>query len=135
MGVARCAVRGAVLAAGIAVLCASHAAAQSAEDLVGRWRLTLDTGRVEHSGLLEVEPEGAELSAFVDGGPVTFEVGRDAIAMEIDTRDGGGRLLSYRLTGAFDGRAMSGTLAPPLDAPEGRWRAERIAETDQSRCE
>jgi hypothetical protein len=48
------------------------------------------------------------------------------LALEIDTRDGGGRLLSYGLSGSLTDGRLSGALQPPLDAPAGTWHAERI---------
>ena len=108
--------------------CGSPAVAQPGARFVGRWHLTLVDDNVEHSGVLEIESHGATLRAFVDGGPVRLEVSGDGIELEIDTRDGGGRLLGYGLTGSLDHDAMSGVLQPPLDAPAGTWHAERIVE-------
>lgn len=101
----------------------------SAQDLdprwIGRWTLTLDLGNVSHTGVLEIEPAGA----FVDGGPVAFSSNGNRLTMEIDTRDGGGRLLSYGLSGRLSGGEMAGELVPPLDAPKGRWYARPLVET------
>jgi hypothetical protein len=98
----------------------------SAQDIgsqwLGRWFLTLELQDVAHTGVLEIEAAGA----FVDGGPVMFSTSGDRLTLEIDTRDGGGRLLAYRLSGRLDDGEMSGTLQPPLDAPEGRWQARAM---------
>ena len=61
--------------------------------------------------------------AFVDGGPATLEHDDGAIALGFDTRDGGGQLLRYALVGRMDGDELKGALTPPLDAPQGSWRA------------
>lgn len=115
----------------ILALALPHAAtAQSADVLVGEWLLTLNDQDREHTGVLQFETADAGLTAYVDGGPVDFSVSGNAIELEIDTRDGGGRLLSYRLTGTWSRDALGGTLEPPLDAPQGTWRAARIVERD-----
>lgn len=125
---ARASVRSALLCASLVCGYAPLAAAQTSTDLVGRWRLTLEEGNAEHQGILEIERSGDTLQAFVDGGPVMLEVDGDRIALEIDTRDGGGRLLSYGLSGTFEAGELTGVLQPPLDAPAGRWHAERFVE-------
>lgn len=102
--------------------------AQSAAQFEGDWHLTLNDGDAEHSGVLEIETDAGELQAFVDGGPATLHVTGDRIELEFDTRDGGGRLLSYRLTGALTDDSMRGELQPPLNAPVGVWHAQRILE-------
>jgi hypothetical protein len=114
--------------AGLVCGFASIAAAQTSADFVGRWRLTLVDGNAEHGGVLEIEREGSELEAFVDGGPVEIDIDGNRIELKIDTRDGGGRLLAYGLTGTLEAGTMTGALQPPLDAPVGAWHAERIVE-------
>jgi len=104
------------------------AGAQSAVVLVGDWFLTLTDRGQDHTGILQFERKNGALAAFVDGGPVTFSVDGDAIALDIDTRDGGGRLLSYGLTGSWSKDSLSGSLQPPLDAPKGSWHARRVVE-------
>ena len=47
------------------------------------------------------------------------------IELEFDTRDGGGQLLSYQLNGRIEGDGLGGVLTPPLNAPQGTWRATR----------
>lgn len=98
------------------------------EALGGDWLLTLDLGRTSHSGVLQFEYSGTGIVAFVDGGPValTIDGGSLELEIDIDTRDGGGRLLNYHLSGSRSDGTLSGELEPPLDAPAGTWRAERI---------
>ena len=87
--------------------------------LVGEWFLTLDERRAVHTGTLTIESKDGSLVAFVDGGPATFKHVDGTIELEFDTRDGGGQLLSYALSGRVDGDELSGVLTPPLNAPQG----------------
>ena len=93
--------------------------------LVGDWVLTLDERRAVHTGTLTIESKDGSLVAFVDGGPATFKHDDGTVELEFDTRDGGGQLLSYALSGRVDGDELSGVLTPPLNAPQGSWRAAR----------
>ena len=113
-------------AACIVMLCfAINASAQQIDERWhGRWALSLELENVTHTGVLEVEPSGAH----VDGGPVPFSTRGNRVTIEIDTRDGGGRLLSYGLSGRLRGGEMSGELQPPLDAPAARWHAVPLVE-------
>jgi hypothetical protein len=113
-----------VLAALGAALLPAVALAQRAE-LAGDWFLTLSERRAVHTGILTIERSGGGLVAFVDGGPASLEIAGDAIALEFDTRDGGGQLLRYALHGRVEGNELTGELTPPLDAPKGTWRAAR----------
>jgi hypothetical protein len=108
-----------------AMLSAPAALAQRPADLTGDWLLTLNERRAVHTGILTIEDAGGKLAAYVDGGPASFELANGAIAMEFDTRDGGGRELVYTLAGSAKGGVLEGVLTPPLDAPAGTWRAER----------
>jgi hypothetical protein len=114
---------GALAALG-ATLLSPVALAQTTE-LAGDWFLTLNERRAVHTGILTIERSGGALLAFVDGGPASLEVKGDAIALEFDTRDGGGQLLSYMLQGRIDGNELKGELTPPLNAPQGTWHATR----------
>ena len=116
---------GALLVVG-AGFCAT-AAAQSSGALAGDWFLTLEERNALHTGLLTIEPVGGASAAFVDGGPAALELADANIVLEFDTRDGGGQLLKYTLRGRMNGGKLEGVLTPPLNAPEGRWHAERYA--------
>src|SRR5690606_6397309 len=74
VNVARASVRSTLLCVSLACGYGPIAAAQTSVDLVGRWRLTLEAGNAEHSGVLEIERDGNTLQAFVDGGPVVLDV-------------------------------------------------------------
>ncbi|MEO8466442.1 MAG: hypothetical protein ABI640_13950 [Gammaproteobacteria bacterium] len=109
-------------------LCAAlalPAALAQPSTLVGDWLLTLKERRATHTGLLTIEKAGTGLVAFVDGGPASFAMHDGNLELTFDTRDGGGQLLRYALHGRAEGRALEGELTPPLNAPEGTWRAER----------
>jgi hypothetical protein len=108
----------------LGVLLSLPACAQQSA-LVGEWFLTLDERRAVHAGTLTIESKDGSLVAFVDGGPATFKHVDGTIELEFDTRDGGGQLLSYTLAGRVDGDELSGILTPPLNAPQGSWRAAR----------
>jgi hypothetical protein len=116
----------AILLALATALVAPAALAQRA-DLTGEWFLTLNERRSVHTGILTIEATGGTFAAFVDGGPASFTLTNGAIAMEFDTRDGGGRELVYKLAGSAKNGVLEGVLTPPLDAPAGTWRAERRA--------
>jgi hypothetical protein len=67
--------------------------------LVGDWLLTLSERRAVHTGILTIESKDGGLVAFVDGGPATFKLADGSVDLAFDTRDGGGQLLSYGLSG------------------------------------
>jgi hypothetical protein len=113
-----------LLGAGFA-LWAVAAGAQRPEALVGDWLLTLEERNAVHTGLMTIESNSGTLSAFVDGGPAELELEAGTIELTFDTRDGGGQLLSYALRGRVEGDTLAGALTPPLNAPQGRWHAER----------
>jgi hypothetical protein len=116
-----------ILAASLSGTAAAQPADPIALDaLAGDWFLTLDPGETSHTGVLQFESSAGSVVAFVDGGPVDLATDGSRLTLDIDTRDGGGRLLSYHLEGTLAGDALGGTLQPPLDAAAGTWRAERI---------
>jgi hypothetical protein len=109
----------------LAAALALPAATAQPSTLVGDWFLTLEERRASHTGTLTIEEHDGGLVAFVDGGPAALEHVDGAIALEFDTRDGGGQLLRYSLHGRVDGDELRGVLTPPLSAPQGTWRAVR----------
>lgn len=108
----------------LAMLALPAARAQPAA-LVGDWLLTLHERRAVHTGILTIEASADGLAAFVDGGPATFTLRDSTIELRFDTRDGGGQLLEYELSGRVAGDKLEGTLTPPQNAPPGTWHAER----------
>jgi len=95
---------------------------------LGPWFLTLTDQGTVHTGILTIESVDGALTAFVDGGPASLTLDNETIELTFDTRDGGGRLLSYVLNGHRTDDAMQGVLTPPLDAAAGTWHAERHVE-------
>jgi hypothetical protein len=113
------------LLGGLVAAAAFAPATFAQQNLAGDWLLTLTERRAVHTGILTVEAKDGGLVAFVDGGPSTFTVKDGTIALEFDTRDGGGQLLRYVLNGRANGDKLEGALTPPLTAPQGTWHAER----------
>jgi hypothetical protein len=119
-------VRGALLGLGLAASLVHAASAQQPDQLVGDWFLTLAERSAVHTGVLRIERAGGSVAAFVDGGPASFALTDGNIDLEFDTRDGGGQLLRYLLNGKLNGGELEGVLTPPLNAPQGTWRATRL---------
>ena len=107
----------------LALSLASSCLAQVEVD--GEWQLTV-THDAERLGVLSFDATGGELQVFVDGGPVEFVLAGNRLEMDVDYRDGGGRLLSRHFTGTLDGDAWSGTLESVHNGLPGTWRAERF---------
>jgi hypothetical protein len=107
--------------------------AQSSGAIEGNWLLTVTERGRNHTGVLTFERTKTGLAAFVDGGPVALTLENDQIELDIDYRDGGGRLLNRHLNGRIGSKEMSGKLTLSLDAPPGSWHAVRIIEEDTSR--
>jgi hypothetical protein len=93
--------------------------------LEGEWLLTINH-MVERLGVISFERSEGELHAFVDGGPVDFVIEGKQLEMDVDYRNGGGRLLSRHFTGTLDGDSLSGTLVAAHDDSTGTWFAERF---------
>lgn len=115
------------LGLGVALYAVS-AGAQTDAALLGDWVLTLEERNAVHTGTLTFEREGGALAAFVDGGPAALELAGQTIGLIFDTRDGGGQLLQYELRGRIAGDRLEGDLTPPINAPQGRWHAQRYVE-------
>ena len=116
---------------GVVVLaCAAVLESHAQPALEGDWLLTLDDEGRRHSGILSFETAGDALVAFVDGGPVPVTIDRDRIEIELDYRDGGGRLLSYGLAGRIAPDRLAGVLTPPLDGSPGSWQAVPLTEDE-----
>lgn len=112
-----------LIAGFIPVLSTNAQEAQTGGQLEGQWLLTLNHAG-ERLGILTLEHNQGELAGFMDGGPIELVVEGESIAMTVDYRDGGGRLLERHFTGAIDGDRMSGTLTAPHDGSTGTWHAE-----------
>lgn len=105
-------------------------AAQVDDALLGDWLLTLTEQGRDTTGILTLERSAAGLAGFVDGGPVALTRSDDGIEIDIDYRDGGGRLLNRHLEGRVAADRLEGSLAPA-----GTWRATRLAADDGATAE
>ena len=107
------------------VLAASAAIAQESA-LVGDWHLTLNERRAVHTGTLTIESKDGRLEAFVDGGPAPRSSMSTARSSSSSTRATVADSFSVTHSrGRVDGDKLGGVLTPPLDAPQGTWRAAR----------
>lgn len=93
--------------------------------LEGEWYLTINHV-AERLGVISFERREGELRAFVDGGPADFDMEGNRLEMDVDYRNGGGRLLSRHFTGTLNGDSLSGTLVAEHDDSTGTWLAERF---------
>ena len=93
--------------------------------LEGEWYLTINHV-AERLGVISFERREGELRAFVDGGPADFVMEGNRLEMDVDYRNGGGRLLSRHFTGTLNGDSLSGTLADEELGSTGTWVAERF---------
>ena len=112
--------------------------AADAGDLVGDWMLTLQEGRGEQTGLLELAIWGGGLVGHVEGGPTTVSIDGDDIRISFDDRTGGGEPFERQLVGTVDVDLMEGRYGPnepsqlcreyPTSCPDpsGTWSARRI---------
>jgi hypothetical protein len=89
----------------------------------GQWLLTINPGS-ERLAILTIERTDGTLTAYLDGGPIASKIEGNAITMEADYRDGGGRLLYRHFTGTILEGSMSGTLVAPHNGSTGTWHAE-----------
>lgn len=101
----------------------------AADNVLGRWILSLTDGNRTLVGLLEVEKSAGGWSAFLDGGPATVEIDGNRIVIVADSRDVRGFVFDRRMTGTVDGDSMGGTYVQEGAAAQaekpGPWKAER----------
>ncbi|MDX1480504.1 MAG: hypothetical protein R3315_02450 [Woeseiaceae bacterium] len=113
---------------------ASRVGLAAEADFAGDWMLYLTDDDRTLVGRLEFERENGDWSAYLEGGPVRFEVAGRTITMWADSRDVRGFVFDRKLTGDLDGDRMSGRYVQEGAAAQkeagGPWRAERVA--DQS---
>lgn len=114
------------------VVSASAFAAET--DFAGDWMLYLTDDDRTLVGRLEFESENGRLAAWLEGGPVRFEIDGNAITLWADSRDVRGFVFDRKLTGTLQENTMSGRYTQEGAAAQkeegGPWRAERVA--DQS---
>jgi hypothetical protein len=110
-------------------LCGLSSVAAANPAMEGQWMIEVRPTGAPVTGLLEIERQGDEWRAFVEGGPAPISIDDDEIVVEIDSRDLRGFVFIVRLAGMFDGDALSGTYTVESDAEvpftAGDWSAER----------
>jgi hypothetical protein len=100
-----------------------------ANDIEGRWMLSLQDKKRTLVGLLEIEKAGDGWTAYLEGGPTTVESDGDNVVIIADSRDIRGFVFDRKMSGKIDGDTMSGTYvqvgASASKEDPGPWRAER----------
>ena len=95
----------------------------------GDWMIEVRPDGAPVIGMLELERNGDEWQAFVEGGPADVTVDGDRISVGIDSRDLRGFIFFLRLEGTLEGDSMSGSYIVESDAEvpftPGTWSAER----------
>ena len=100
-----------------------------ADDIEGRWLLSLQDQKRTLVGILEIEKAGEDWVAYLEGGPVSVTSDGDNVVIVADSRDVRGFVFNRRMTGKIDGSSMSGTYsqegASAQKEQPGPWRAVR----------
>ena len=100
-----------------------------ANDIEGRWKLSLQDNKRTLVGILEIEKDGDGWVAYLEGGPTTVETDGDNVVIIADSRDIRGFVFDRRMAGTIDGDSMSGTYvqegAAASKEEPGPWRAVR----------
>ena len=95
----------------------------------GDWMLEIVPTGAPIIGLLEVEPNGDNWEAFVEGGPAPVHIDGDSITVDIDSRDIRGFVFVLKLDGHLEGGKLSGSYTVESDAEvsfsPGTWSATR----------
>ncbi len=100
-----------------------------ADDIEGRWLLSLQDQKRTLVGILEIEKAGEGWVAYLEGGPASVTTDGDNVVIVADSRDVRGFVFNRRMTGKIDGSSMSGTYsqegASAQKEQPGPWRAVR----------
>jgi hypothetical protein len=80
-----------------------------ANDIEGRWKLSLQDKKRTLVGVLEIEKNGGGWKAYLEGGPTSVETDGDMVTIVADSRDIRGFVFNRKMTGKIDGDKMSGT--------------------------
>lgn len=106
-----------------------------ANDIEGRWMLSLTDDERTLVGLLEIEKTDDGWMAYLEGGPATVETDGNEIVIVADSRDIRGFVFDRRMVGTIDGDTMSGTYtqegAAAQEEDPGPWRAVREPPVDE----
>jgi len=100
-----------------------------ANDIEGRWLLSLQDKKRTLVGLLELEKAGDGWIAYIEGGPANVETDGNNVVIVADSRDIRGFVFDRKMIGKIDGESMSGTYSQEGAAAQtedpGPWRAVR----------
>jgi len=101
----------------------------AANNIEGRWLLSLQDKQRTLVGILEIENGDDGWVAYLEGGPASVETDGDNVVITADSRDVRGFVFDRRLSGTIDGDSIRGTYtqhgaADQKEAP-GSWHAER----------
>ena len=101
----------------------------AADDIAGRWMLSVQDNKRTLIGLLEIEAAGEGWTAYLEGGPASVATDGNNVVIVADSRDVRGFVFDRRMTGKIDGDSMSGTYVQEGAAAQsekpGPWRAVR----------
>ncbi len=104
--------------------------------LEGDWMIELKPKGAPIIGLLQLERDGDNWQAFVEGGPAPVRIDGDDIEVAIDSRDIRGFVFVMRLTGKIDGDQIAGTYTVESEArvnvSDGTWQGARYAAVARS---
>jgi len=101
----------------------------AADDIDGRWLLSLQDKKRTLVGILEIEKAGEGWIAYLEGGPASVASDGDNVVIIADSRDIRGFVFNRKMTGKIDGDSMSGTYTQEGSAAQkedpGPWNAVR----------
>ena len=97
--------------------------------LEGEWMIELKPKGAPIIGLLQLERNGENWQAYVEGGPAPVAIDGDNIEVAIDSRDIRGFVFVMRLSGKLAGSQISGTYTVESEArvnvSDGVWQGAR----------
>jgi hypothetical protein len=95
----------------------------------GDWMIEIRPPGAPVIGVLQLERNGDEWAAWVEGGPAPVTIDGDQIIVDIDSRDIRGFIFIARLNGTLEGDRISGNFTVHSDAnvpfKPGTWSGER----------
>ena len=95
----------------------------------GEWMITVKPDGAPIMGVLQLERDGDEWTAHVEGGPAPVTVDGDRISLDVDSRDIRGFVFWWKFEGQLQDGRLSGSYTIESEAPmkigPGTWSAER----------
>ena len=96
------------LAAILFIAAAAHA---QETEFAGQWMLDVQIPAEPLAGLLEIEKQGDDWAAWVEGGPAPVSIDGNRIEVWVDARDRQGFLFQRKLAGVLEDGRLSGSMA------------------------